>query len=101
MKEVLVGADGPDVVAKMVLKAATAARPKIHTPPDSPAACACCDDLRLPVFWTQGFAKTCVSKHRPPWRRASTLTETQDGRHDETRPAASPPGLRATAASCV
>lgn len=33
MKEVLVGADGPDVVAKMVLKAATAARPKIHYAP--------------------------------------------------------------------
>ncbi|WP_282600896.1 SDR family NAD(P)-dependent oxidoreductase [Ralstonia pseudosolanacearum] len=33
VKEVLVGADGPDVVAKMVLKAATAARPKIHYAP--------------------------------------------------------------------
>lgn len=33
VKEVLVGADGPDVVAEMVLKAATADRPKIHYTP--------------------------------------------------------------------
>lgn len=33
VKEVLVGADGPDVVAEMVLKAALAARPKIHYAP--------------------------------------------------------------------
>ncbi len=33
VKEVLVGADGPNVVAEMVLKAATAARPKIHYAP--------------------------------------------------------------------
>ena len=33
VKEVLVGADGPDVVAEVVLKAATAARPKIHYTP--------------------------------------------------------------------
>ena len=33
MKEVLVGADGPEVVAEMVLKAVTAARPKIHYAP--------------------------------------------------------------------
>jgi len=32
-KEVLVGADGPDVVAEVVLKAATAARPKLHYVP--------------------------------------------------------------------
>ena len=33
VKEVLVDADGPDVVAEMVLKAALAARPKIHYAP--------------------------------------------------------------------
>jgi hypothetical protein len=33
VKEVLVGADGPDVVAEMVLKAATAAHPRIHYAP--------------------------------------------------------------------
>src|SRR5882762_478119 len=33
MKEVLAGADGPDVVAEIVLKAATAARPRIHYAP--------------------------------------------------------------------
>ena len=33
VKEVLVGADGPDVVAEIVLKAATADRPKIHYAP--------------------------------------------------------------------
>lgn len=33
VKEVLVGADGPDVVAEIVLKAATAAHPKIHYAP--------------------------------------------------------------------
>lgn len=33
VKEVLVGADGPKVVAEMVVKAATAARPKIHYAP--------------------------------------------------------------------
>jgi NAD(P)-dependent dehydrogenase (short-subunit alcohol dehydrogenase family) len=33
VKEVLVGADGPDVVADIVLKAAQAARPKIHYAP--------------------------------------------------------------------
>jgi short-subunit dehydrogenase len=33
VKEVLEGADGPDVVAEIVLKAATAARPKIHYAP--------------------------------------------------------------------
>jgi short-subunit dehydrogenase len=33
VKEVLVGADGPEVVAAMVLKAATAAQPKIHYAP--------------------------------------------------------------------
>ncbi len=33
VREVLVSADGPDVVAEMVLKAATAARPKIHYAP--------------------------------------------------------------------
>lgn len=33
VKEVLVGADGPDVVAEMVLKAATADRPRIHYAP--------------------------------------------------------------------
>ena len=33
VKEVLVGADGPDVVAEIVLKAALAARPKIHYAP--------------------------------------------------------------------
>jgi hypothetical protein len=33
VKEVLVGADGPDVVAKVVLKAAMAAHPKIHYAP--------------------------------------------------------------------
>ncbi len=33
VKEVLVGADGPEVVADIVLKAATAARPKIHYAP--------------------------------------------------------------------
>jgi NAD(P)-dependent dehydrogenase (short-subunit alcohol dehydrogenase family) len=33
VKEVLVGADGPDVVAEIVLKAAMAARPKIHYTP--------------------------------------------------------------------
>jgi len=33
VKEVLVGADGPDVVAKVVLEAATAARPKIRYAP--------------------------------------------------------------------
>ncbi|MDI4633208.1 oxidoreductase [Pelomonas sp. V22] len=33
VKEVLVGADGPEVVAEMVLKAAQAARPKIHYAP--------------------------------------------------------------------
>jgi len=33
VKEVLVGAEGPDVVAEMVLKAATADRPKIHYAP--------------------------------------------------------------------
>jgi len=33
VKEVLVGADGPDVVAEVVLKAATAARPKLHYTP--------------------------------------------------------------------
>jgi NAD(P)-dependent dehydrogenase (short-subunit alcohol dehydrogenase family) len=33
VKEVLVDADGPDIVAEMVLKAALAARPKIHYAP--------------------------------------------------------------------
>ena len=33
VKEVLVGADGPEVVAEIVLKAATAAHPKIHYAP--------------------------------------------------------------------
>ncbi|VTU45902.1 short chain dehydrogenase (plasmid) [Variovorax sp. SRS16] len=33
VKEVLVGADGPDVVADIVLKAATAVHPKIHYAP--------------------------------------------------------------------
>lgn len=33
VKEVLVGADGPEVVAEMVLKAATAAQPRIHYAP--------------------------------------------------------------------
>lgn len=33
VKEVLVGADGPGVVAEIVLKAATAARPKLHYAP--------------------------------------------------------------------
>jgi NAD(P)-dependent dehydrogenase (short-subunit alcohol dehydrogenase family) len=33
VKEVLVGADGPDVVAEIVLKAATADRPRIHYAP--------------------------------------------------------------------
>ena len=33
VKEVLVGADGPDVVAEIVLKAATAAHPRIHYAP--------------------------------------------------------------------
>ena len=33
VKEVLVGADGPEVVAEIVLKAAKAARPKIHYAP--------------------------------------------------------------------
>ena len=33
MKEVLVGADGPEVVAEIVLKAATAAHPKIRYAP--------------------------------------------------------------------
>jgi hypothetical protein len=33
VKEVLEGADGPDVVAEIVLKAARAARPKIHYAP--------------------------------------------------------------------
>jgi len=33
VKEVLAGADGPDVVAEIVLKAAKAARPKIHYAP--------------------------------------------------------------------
>jgi NAD(P)-dependent dehydrogenase (short-subunit alcohol dehydrogenase family) len=33
VKEVLEGADGPDVVAEIVLKAAMAARPKIHYAP--------------------------------------------------------------------
>ena len=33
VKEVLVGADGPEVVAEIVLKAAQAARPKLHYAP--------------------------------------------------------------------
>jgi NAD(P)-dependent dehydrogenase (short-subunit alcohol dehydrogenase family) len=33
VKEVLVGADGPEVVAEVVLKAATAARPQVHYAP--------------------------------------------------------------------
>lgn len=48
--EVLTGADGPDVVAKMVLQAAEAARPKLHYTPG----------LALRMKWLRRFAPARV-----------------------------------------
>ena len=50
IKEVLVGADGPDVVADDVLKAATASHPKIHYAPG----------LARRMRWLRRFAPASV-----------------------------------------
>ena len=62
LKEVVAAADEPGVVADVVLKAASAARPKVRYPAGGVAAvCDCFADLRLLAWWTLGFERTCSS----------------------------------------
>ena len=58
LKEVMAAADEPGVVADVVLKAASAARPKLrYTAGGSRAACDCFADLRPLAWWTPGFER--------------------------------------------
>ena len=76
LKEVMAAADQPSVVADVVLKAASAARPKLrYTAGGSRTACDCFADLRPLAWWTPGFERTCAWTRwlrRPLTRSPST-----------------------------
>ena len=73
LKKVMADADAPGVVADVVLKAASAARPKLRYTAGAVAGpCGCCADLRPPACWTRhpedlrlaARAKACEGLHR-------------------------------------